>query len=303
LFSVDPCLLLSNRSGPWCPPADFPNRQFFHNTVVAVPDIVIAETMHESAVLDLGRSFDVRYDHRLAASPLSLSGAIADARALIIGDGVVIDADLLAAAPRLQVIGSLVSLSGRVDEEACRARGIELHAPLAGEVGIADQVVAAAIRLLDQTGATERRLGLIGFGPVARAVAERARGLGLPVAAYDPMVAEDDPVWSDMAVEPLPLHHLLAESDAISLHIPLTEETRDLIDWETILEMRRGAVLINASRAGVVDRGAVAAAVRRGLLGGVLLALDDADAETPPDGAGIRIAGKVRAALEARTSG
>jgi (S)-sulfolactate dehydrogenase len=268
--------------------------------------------MHEAAVLDLGRSFDVRYDRALARDGVALSGAIADARALIVRDRTIIDEDLLAAAPRLRVIGCLSPCSAQVDEVACRARGIEIHTYRSdAEQSPVDRIVAGVIRLLGRSGWVPggdfRRLGLAGFNPTAREVAGRARALGLAVSAYDPLVAEDSPLWAELGVEPMPLLDLLSDCDAISLHLRLTPETRELIDWETITDMRPGAVIVNASHPGLVDTGAVIAAVRGGKLGGALLDLEKGDDEPELDSAfaadariGALIAQKVRTTLEAR---
>jgi (S)-sulfolactate dehydrogenase len=277
-----------------------------------VPDIVIAEPMHEAAVLELGRSFEVRYDHALGRNGPALSGAIADARALIVRDCTIIDADLLASAPRLRVIGCLGATSALVDEDACRARGIEIHSYVSSdEQTPVDRVIAGLIRLLGrsgwQPGGDTRTLGLIGFNPTAREVAGRARALGLDVWAYDPLVDRESPIWDDLGVQPSGLLHLLEQCDAISLHLRLTPETRELIDWETITEMRPSAVLINASHAGLVDTGAVIGAVRSGRLAGALLDLDQADNEPELDTRnaadariGALIAHKVRTTLERR---
>jgi (S)-sulfolactate dehydrogenase len=277
-----------------------------------VPDIVIAELMHEAAVHELGRSFEVRYDHALGRNGVALSGAIADARALIVRDCTIIDADLLAAAPRLRVIGCLDAQSSLVDEDACRARGIEIHSYASdGERSPADRVIAGLIRLLGRSGwepgGEARTLGLIGFNPTAREVAGRARALGLDVLAYDPLVDRESPLWADLGVRPSGLLHLLEQCDAVSLHLRLNPETRELIDWETITEMRSTAVLINASHAGLVDTGAVLGAVRTGRLAGALLDLDQADNEPELDTRsaadariGALIAHKVRITLEQR---
>jgi (S)-sulfolactate dehydrogenase len=277
-----------------------------------VPDIVIAEPMHEAAVQELGRSFEVRYDRALGRNGVALSGAIADARALIVRDCTIIDADLLAAAPRLRVIGCLGASSGLVDEDACRARGIEIHSYASdGEHSPVDRVIAGLIRLLGrsgwQPGGDVRTLGLIGFNPTAREVAGRARALGLDVWAYDPLVDQESPLWVDLGVQPSGLLHLLEQCHAVSLHLRLTPETCELIDWETITEMRPNAVLINASHAGLVDTGAVIGAVRTGRLAGALLDLDQADNEPELDARsaadariGALIAHKVRTTLERR---
>ncbi len=116
-----------------------------------------------------------------------------------------------------------------------------------------------------------RRLGLIGFGAIGRAVAPRARARGMTIAAYDPYVFPEHPDWAALSVEARDFDAIVADSDALSLHVPLTDETRHLIDGTVLSRMRPGAVLINAARGGVVDEDAVAGALRAGTLGGAML--------------------------------
>lgn len=284
----------------------------YDTTVEAVSDIVIVEPMDEAAVQELGRTFDVRYDHRLAGNPGALSGALAEARALIVRDRIVVDEDLLASAPRLQVVACLGDATRRIDTAACRARGIEVYMAIDGSLqATAQRIVAAIQRLLAGTGRAQPsegwRLGLVGFGTLARSVAELAQGQGFRLAAYDPLVAEEDPVWQMLGVERMTLLRLLGESDAISLHLSLTQETESLIDFETLEEVRPGTVLVNASPAGVVDAGAVAAALRSGRLGGAVLEIAEGVGEDVTSQRlqaearlGQLIARKVRDALEAR---
>ena len=287
------------------------------NPVAAVTDIIIAEPMEERIVRELGLRFDVRYDHALAFDASALTGALSEARALIVGDCTVVDAELIAAAPRLQVIGCLGPATGRVDEVACQARGIEVHAmPGVDDGNRGGQVFDAVRDLLDEvrgrdgTGTESETacggmlLGLVGFGAVSRDVAAHARHAGLRVAAYDPLLERDDPVWQETGVEPVALHRLLEEADAVSLHVPLSDETRELIDWVAIVEMKPGAVLVNASHPEVVDSAAVHAAIRTRRLGGAVLDVDGERggglAPQPSLRIGALIAAKVQATLEAR---
>jgi (S)-sulfolactate dehydrogenase len=102
------------------------------------------------------------------------------------------------------------------------------------------------------------------------------------VVAHDPLLPEDAPVWKDAGVACLGLEALLAEADAVSLHVPLTEATRGLIDARRIAAMKPGAVLINTARGGIVDEAALAQALRDGRLGGA--ALDVFEHEPLPAG-------------------
>jgi (S)-sulfolactate dehydrogenase len=127
-----------------------------------------------------------------------------------------------------------------------------------------------------------KTLGIVGFGGIGRLVARLAQALGMRVVAFDPLLAPDDPAWSEAGVGRRALDELLAESDAVTLHVPLVPETRHLIDTDRIAAMRPGAVLINTARGGVVDEPALAAALRAGRLAGA--ALDVFEHEPLPAG-------------------
>ena len=120
-------------------------------------------------------------------------------------------------------------------------------------------------------------LGLVGFGKIARAVAKRAQALGMEPAAYDPYVAPSD--MEREGVKPCALDSLLSVSDFISLHPPLNDSTRHLIDREALALMKPTAILINCSRGGVIDEAALIAALQEGRLAGA--GLDVFEIEPP----------------------
>ena len=130
-------------------------------------------------------------------------------------------------------------------------------------------------------------LGLIGFGGIARETAQRARALGMSVMAHDPFVAETDHAWND--VERSELDKLMANADVVSLHLPLTDDTRGLLDARMIARMKKGAVLINTARGGIVDEDAVVESLRAGHLAGA--AIDVFGTEPVTAAAGARFAG------------
>jgi D-3-phosphoglycerate dehydrogenase len=124
---------------------------------------------------------------------------------------------------------------------------------------------------------TDVRLGVIGFGRIGRGLAARALALGMDVTAHDPFVSDDE--IAAAGVRPAALDELLRRSTAISVHAPLTSETRGLIGAAELAQLPEGGVVVNASRAGIVDTEALVSALRDGQLAGV--ALDVLDVEPP----------------------
>lgn len=134
-----------------------------------------------------------------------------------------------------------------------------------------------------QTGGVLHRLrgqtlGLLGFGRIARSVAARASAFGFNLISHDPHC--DVTAFHAHGVTPVSLDALLAQSDVISLHVPLTNANRRMVDAETISRMKKGAILVNTARGGLIDTAAVIDAVKREHLGGA--GLDVLDNEPPP---------------------
>jgi D-3-phosphoglycerate dehydrogenase / 2-oxoglutarate reductase len=121
-------------------------------------------------------------------------------------------------------------------------------------------------------------LGLVGFGRIARAVAERARTLGLCIAAFDAVLADDD--VRAAGGNPLPLDDLLRRGDIVSLHVPLTDETRGLLGRRELALLPDGGILLNTARGGLVDEEALAEALEQGKLRGA--GIDVLASEPPP---------------------
>ena len=130
---------------------------------------------------------------------------------------------------------------------------------------------------LTGTEVAGKRLGVIGLGRIGRAVASRAMGLEMSVAAYDPFLQADAPPVA--GVELVDLGTLISTSDFVSLHLPLTEATANLLSRERLFAMKKGARLVNAARGGLVDETALAEALEKGHLAGAAL---DVFADEPP---------------------
>ena len=168
-----------------------------------------------------------------------------------------------------------------VDEMADHALAL-LLALVRGVVEL-DRFVGAGGWSHDAAGPLRRvsdvRLGVIGFGRIGRALADRAMALGMEVVVHDPLVSE--PEIEAAGARPAQLDELLRSCTAISLHAPLTPETRGLLGPRELALLPEGAYVVNAARAGLVDAGALLEAVESGRLGGV--ALDVLDVEPPTE--------------------
>jgi (S)-sulfolactate dehydrogenase len=255
--------------------------------------IVISEFMDDAAVAALAARFDVHYAHALVDRPADLAAQVRDADALIVRNRTRVDVPLLAQAPRLRVVGRLGVGLDNIDVEACRQRNVEvIPATGANARAVAEYVVTTALVLLrgayastdavadgawpraalsDGRELANKTIGLVGFGGIGRLTGALARAMGMQAIGFDPHVPHAASVWSDEATSPRTLPALLAEADVVSLHVPLTDETRDLIDATRIAGMKRDAILINTARGGVVDERALADALRAGRIAGAAL--------------------------------
>jgi len=267
--------------------------------------VVVCEFIDEAALADFGPGVEVVHDPALVDAPDRLAALLADADALIVRNRTRVDAALLAAAPRLKAVGRLGVGLDNIDLDACAARGVAvLPATGANTLSVAEYVIGAAIALvrgvvwsnaamiagdwprarLGQGGELSGRvMGLYGYGAIARAVADRARALGMQVAAFDPYLPADDPAWA--GVRRCDADALLAGADVLSLHVPLTAETRGLIGTAALTAMKPSAFVINTARGGIVDERALADAVRTGRLAGAALDVFEVEPLTAEAGA------------------
>jgi D-3-phosphoglycerate dehydrogenase len=207
------------------------------------------------------------------------------------------------AAAGLKVIGRAGVGVDNIDVAAAVARGmIVVNSPLAASVAVAEHTLGLMLALARMIPAADaalkqnrweksafmgselsgKTLGLLGIGRIGALVAERALAFGMQVLAYDPYLS-DDQVRRRRA-EPGSFDYVLARSDYISLHLPLTTETHSLIGAEQIVRMKKGARLICAARGGVIDETALVAALDAGALAGAAL---DVFAQEPPEANGI----------------
>jgi (S)-sulfolactate dehydrogenase len=274
--------------------------------------IVISEFMDQPAVERLGARHEVDYRPRLVDDAQALAAALPGAAAWIVRNRTQVRGTLLESARDVRVIGRLGVGLDNIDVEACAARGVEvIPATGANAESVAEYVVCTAMVLLRgaffstravEAGTWPRQtlsqgreaagkvIGIVGYGNIGRLTARKAEALGMRVMSYDTVAA-------DASTRDLDL--LLAESDVVSLHIPLVPQTRGLLDTRRLGLMKRDAVLINTARGGIVDEAALAAMLREGRLCGA--ALDVFDNEPLP--AGSPLAGAPRLILTPHIAG
>ena len=255
--------------------------------------IVITEFMDERAVAPMRAAHDVLYDPKLVddAPRLLLEAATADA--LVVRNRMQVRGALLAALTRCTVVGRLGVGLDNIDVPGCEAQGMQvIPATGANALSVAEYVVTTALMLLrgayqssaavaqggwPRAGLSSGReiagktMGLLGFGSIGQLTARLARGLGMQVLAHDALMAADHPAFSECGVRGVGLDALIATSDVLSLHVPLVDGTRGLFNAERLALMKRGAVLINTARGGIVDEVALAAALKSGHLGGAAI--------------------------------
>ena len=260
--------------------------------------IVFAEKFAAGAIERMRAIGDVTVldDH----SEESLKAAVRDCDAVLVRTYAPMSRTVLESAKRLRVIGRGGVGLENIDLAAARERGIAVvYTPAAATDAVAELTVGLMIALLRKIPAgdtavrsgrlaevrqvwsgrelSELTLGIVGLGRIGRAVARRCRnGFGMSVL-YNDIVA---PGWLDFAAAAVGKEELYAKSDVISLHVPLTDQTRQLINTTTLARFKPGSVLINTARGAVVNNGALAHALASGTLAGA--ALDVFDPEPPP---------------------
>jgi D-3-phosphoglycerate dehydrogenase / 2-oxoglutarate reductase len=220
----------------------------------------------------------------------ALIAALAGVDALLVRGATRVTAEVLRGADALKLVVRVGTGLDNIDQDAARARHIRVaNTPAANAVSVAELVFGLLLaferRIPDagadlRRGAWEkgkyegrelagRRLGIVGFGRIGREVAVRARAFAMGVAWCDPFVLQS-PAGFEWARR-TSLEELLPEADVVTLHLPLGERTRGLIGAAEIAVMRPEALLVNCARGGLVDEGALLAALRAGRLRGALL--------------------------------
>jgi D-3-phosphoglycerate dehydrogenase len=230
-------------------------------------------------------------------APDALRQALADCDALIVRSGTQVTAAALEGANRLKVIGRAGAGVDNIEVPAATRRGIlVMNTPGGNTISACELTMAlmlAVARRIPQASARVRagewprklvgtelrgkRLGVIGLGRIGSEVARRALAFGMTVVGHDPYVTEERA--KRLEVKLVPLDELLATSDVVTLHTPKSQETERLLDAAALAKMKRGVILINCARGGLIDEAALAEALKSGQVAGC--GLDVFDTEPP----------------------
>ena len=250
-------------------------------TGVNLPVVLIADKLAESTVAALGDAVEVRWVD--GPDRPKLLAAVADADALLVRSATTVDAEVIAAAPKLKIVARAGVGLDNVDVDAATAAGVlVVNAPtsnihsaaehaLALMLSAARQIPAADATLREHTwkrskfNGTEifgKTVGVVGLGRIGQLVAQRLAAFGTHVIAYDPYVPPARA--AQLGIELLSLDDLLARADFISVHLPKTPETAGLLGKEALAKTKPGVIIVNAARGGLIDEAALADAIKSG---------------------------------------
>ena len=253
------------------------------------PHVLISDPLAQPG-LDLLQDAGFDVDVRTNLTPAELIAAIPAYDALIIRSGTNVTADVIAAADRLMVIARAGVGLDNVDIPAATQRGVTVvNAPTGNVAAAAEHALALLMALARNIPAAQqsmardewnrkafmgvelrdKALGLVGLGRVGSQLARRARGLSMRLLAYDPYVSAE--YAGNLGAELVELDHLLAESDFISVHLPLTEQTRGLIGAEQLALCKPSVRIVNTARGGIIDEEALLAALDHSQVAGAAL--------------------------------
>ena len=260
--------------------------------------ILVSDKLGQAGLDVLDAAEDVEYDLLLGKSKDELIARLPEYEGWIVRSGTRTDAEMIAAATKLKVIGRAGIGVDNIDVEAATQNGVIVqNTPGANSMATAEQTMALMLAVSRHTAHAhkslangewnrseyngqelyEKTLGVIGFGKIGRLVTTRALAFGMTVIAYDPYVSEDDA--RPLGVTLVDLDDLYTQSDYITLHTAATPETVNMINADAIAQMKDGAIIVNVARGKLIDEAALAAGLESGKVAGA--ALDVYQSEPP----------------------
>ncbi|MEM9910456.1 MAG: phosphoglycerate dehydrogenase [Pseudomonadota bacterium] len=262
------------------------------------PKVLVSDKLSETAVqIFRDRGIDVDFQPDLGKDKEKLAEVIGQYDGLAIRSATKVTPKILEAADRLKVIGRAGIGTDNIDKEAASKKGvIVMNTPFGNMITTAEHAIAmmfAVARQIPEASTsthagkweksrfmgvelTGKTLGVIGAGNIGGIVCARALGLKMKVVAYDPFLGQDKA--DQLGVEKVELDDLLARSDFITLHVPLTDQTRNILSAENLAKTKKGVRIINCARGGLVDEAALAELLQSGHVAGAAF---DVFAEEP----------------------
>lgn len=255
------------------------------------PAVLVSDAIAEKGVAKL-RAAGFTVDVKTGLKPEAIAPLIDHYEGWIVRSATRATRDLIEKGARLKVIARAGVGLDNVDAEAARARGIKVvNTPGATAISVAEQAIGLMFALCRHIPAADRSmragqwekkrfegrelygktLGLVGLGRIGQEVARRANALGMKVLANRSRVTKASDDLSALGIRVVPLEELLPASDIVSLHCPLTDATRNLLNAAAFKLMKKNALLVHCARGGVVDEAALAEALKSGHLGGAAL--------------------------------
>jgi D-3-phosphoglycerate dehydrogenase len=249
--------------------------------------ILITEFINQESLDNLNKKFDVKYDEKLWENSKKLEEIIKDYDGLIVRNKTMVNLNILENANSLKFIGRLGVGLDNIDTENCKIKNIHVQ-PATGmnANSVAEYVLSSSMSLIKKipmfhagtikgewprtkiksAEINQKCLGVIGFGTIGRKVAEYALKNKLTVLAYDPYLTELNE--KEIKIKLSNLKEIFEKSDIISLHLPLTEETKNLINKSTFLQMKNKPIIINTSRGSIVNENDLIDAYHNDLISG-----------------------------------
>lgn len=260
------------------------------------PKVIITDKLHEKAVALAKEFADVELDY--GCSPEELLGKIGNYDALVVRSGTKVTRDIIEKG-NLKIIGRAGVGLDNIDLEAAKEKGIKVvNSPEASSYAVAELVFGGLICLLRNVckgnkslreGKWERSklvgeelygktLGIVGLGKIGREVAKRGKAFGMKLLVEDPFLTKEQ--IEEIGAEKVEVDELLKNSDMVTLHLPLTGETKNFLSEERLAMMNASSILVNIARGGLVDENALYQLLKEGKMRGAVL---DVYREEPPE--------------------
>ena len=252
--------------------------------------ILITEFINQNSLDNLKKKFDVKYEEKLCENKLELEKIIKEYDGLIVRNKTQVNSDILKKASKLKFIGRLGVGLDNIDTEYCKNKGIHVQ-PATGmnADSVAEYVVSSSMSLIKKipmfhsgtakgewprttiksTEINQKNLGIIGFGTIGKKVAEYSSKNGLKILAYDPYIKEINDKEIDAKLSGL--NEIYEKSDIISIHLPLTDETKNMINKSSFSQMKNNPIIINTSRGGIINESDLINAYHENIISGFAL--------------------------------